>query len=197
VKRHAIFIDALVMALFAIATPAVAQRSVRPAPDSLRHIQSTIPLSGPPGTEVTIFSENLRLEARIWIGVGQIGSGFEVIGEGTQGQWGAVNATARIPLSATWDRPVVLIVLNGIFSPVALSDPFHVTDENGMIRRSGSFVTAPGPCPAMRDDDGYLYFLSGAVGDVRIGDLLTVEGRYTESGECGEGSLIQVVRRIG
>jgi len=174
-----------------------AQRVTRPPPDSLRHIQSAIPLSGPPGTEVEIFTENLQLEARIWFGVGRVGAGFEVVSEGTQGQWGAVRGTALIPPTASWDQPLVLIVLNAVFSPVALSAPFHVTDEEGNVRRSGSFATDSARCPILRDGDGYLYYLSGAVGEVRLGDVLTVEGRYSEMSDCGEGGSIEVVRRSG
>jgi hypothetical protein len=149
------------------------------------------------GTEVTIFTENLQLEARVWIGIGRVGTGFEVIGEGSQGEWGAVRAAVRIPEYATWDRPVHLIVMNAVFSPVALSKPFHVTNGEGMVRRTGFFSDEGLPCPAMRDDEGNLYALSGAVGDVRIGDRLMVEGVLSESSECSEGPSIRVVRRGG
>ena len=63
----------------------IAQRFVNP--DSLRQLQSVVPLSGPPGTRVEISSENLPLAARIHLAVGAIHAGFETLAEGYQGEW--------------------------------------------------------------------------------------------------------------
>ena len=56
--------------LMITADSGVAQRFV--SPDSLRQLQSVVPLSGPPGTRVQISSENLPLAARIHLAVGAI-----------------------------------------------------------------------------------------------------------------------------
>ena len=105
--------------------------------DSLRHIQSVEPRVGPPGTEVAVYTENLPPQAKIHVGVGAMRAGFEALAEGSQEIWGEVSATVRIPQYATWERPVVFIIFNGIFSPIAVSDPFHVTNEEDMVRRRG------------------------------------------------------------
>ncbi len=81
-----------------------AQAHRNPAvPDSLRQIQSMEPRMGPPGTEVRLYSENLPLQARVVIGLGKIGEGFEELGDGTQGEFGEIGATVRVPQSAMWD----------------------------------------------------------------------------------------------
>ncbi len=162
--------------------------------DSLRHIQSVEPRSGPPGTLVQIFSENLPLQAQIHVGVGAMRAGFEALAEGTQGVWGEVSATARIPAYATWERPLVFIVFNGNFSPIGISDPFHVTDEDGMIRRTGRITDEGLPCMSLRDTDQYMYALTGDLGRLKPGDEVVVDGVVAVPGSCGDADAIDVVR---
>ena len=162
--------------------------------DSLRHVQSVEPRSGPPGTVVEIYSENLPLQAKIHIGVGAMRAGFEALTEGTQDIWGEVSATARIPSYATWERPLVFIVFNGNFSPIGISDPFHVTDEQGMVRRAGRITDEGLPCTSLRDTDQYMYALTGDLGDLKPGDEVIVEGAISAPGSCGDVDAIEVVR---
>ncbi|MCG8470064.1 MAG: hypothetical protein MJB57_17955 [Gemmatimonadetes bacterium] len=175
--------------LVSVAGPLSAQ-----APDSLRLIQSVTPLSGPPGTLVSVYTENLPLQARVHVGVGSTGAGFEALGEGTQTEFGEVTASVRIPDGATWDKPLVVIIFNGNFSPTGLSHPFHVTDGAGRVQRRGLITEEGGPCATMRDGDGYLYALREAPNDLRPGQMVTVEGRYAETSECGEVSTIEIAR---
>ena len=182
------------LVLLSTAEIGVAQRRV--SSDSLRQIQSVAPLSGPPGTQVSVFTENLPLQARIYVGVGATHAGFEVLTEGTQGEWGDIRASLRIPASATWDRPLVIILFNGVFSPIGISEPFHVTDADGMVRRTGRITDEGGGCVTMRDGDDYLYTLTGELGSLRPGDEVTVEGAYAESSSCDQGHTVQVVRVV-
>ena len=179
-----------------IGTPdlGVAQRFVNP--DSLRQLQSVVPLSGPPGTRVEISSENLPLAARIHLAVGAIHAGFETLAEGYQGEWGDMSGEIRIPESASWDRPLYVIALNGVFSPIGLSNPFHVTNEEGLVRREGRVTEETEACFTFRDEDDLLYALTGELGTIQAGDQITVEGVYFETSSCMEGSTIEVVRAI-
>lgn len=162
--------------------------------DSLRHVQSVDPRVGPPGTVVEIYSENLPLQAKIHVGVGAMRAGFEALAEGTQDIWGEVSATARIPSYATWERPLVFIVFNGNFSPIGISDPFHVTDDRGFVRRTGRITDEGLPCASLRDTDQYMYALTGDVGDLEPGDEVIVEGAISAPGSCGDADAIDVVR---
>lgn len=164
------------------------------APDSIRHIQSVTPRSGPPGTEVTVETENLPLQARVILGVGAIGTGFEELGEAEQGEFGEVGATVTVPASATWDRPLVFIIFDGNFAPTGLSDPFHVTNAEGRIRRAGRITDEGDGCLSLRDADGYFYTLTGLTGDAGPGDEVIVEGTFRPSGACPQGETIEVVR---
>lgn len=174
---------------------ALAQAHPNPAtPDEIRKIQTIEPRSGPAGTEVRVYTENLPLQARVVVGVGAIGTGFEELGEARQGEFGEVGATVTIPQTATWDRPLVFIIFNGNFAPTGLSDPFHVTNEEGLIYREGEITDEGEGCVAMRDRDGYLYTLTGDLGDSKPGDAIAVEGTFSAESDCARGETITVTK---
>ena len=162
--------------------------------DSLRHIQSVEPRFGPPGTTVEIYTENLPPQAKIHVGVGAMRAGFEALAEGTQQMWGEVSATVRVPAYANWERPLVFIVFNGIFSPIGISHPFHVTDEDGMVQRTGRITDEGMGCVTMRDGDEYMYALTGDLDGLGPGDEVVVEGAISVEGPCGGADSIAVVR---
>jgi len=180
----------------ALAPDAMAQRPARvyATIDSLRHIQSVEPRMGPPGTVVDVYTENLPPQAKIHVGVGAMRAGFEALAEGTQEIWGEVSATVTVPGYANWERPLVFIVFNGVFSPIGISDPFHVTDDNGMVQRTGRITDEGLGCVTLRDNDQYVYALNGDLGDLSPGDEVVVEGTITLNGPCGDADAIEVVR---
>jgi hypothetical protein len=186
---------ALVVALSWAATtaaPAEAQRRV--APDSLRQIQQVEPLFGPPGTEVTVYTENLPLQAKVHLGVGATRTGFEALFEAEQGMWGEVSGTIRIPETAPWDRAVLLVAFDAIFAPIGLSEPFHVTRPDGILQRTGQITDEGVECLAMRDGDGFLYTLIGATDGLDPGEAAVVQARYVEASTCQQGTTLEVVR---
>jgi hypothetical protein len=183
----------LSLALFALSTgDAEGQRRV--APDSLRQIQQIEPLHGPPGTEVTIYTENLPLQAKVHVGVGATRTGFEALYEAEQGMWGEVSATITIPETAPWDRAVLLVAFDAIFAPIGLSEPFHVTRADGTLQRTGEITDEGVECLAMRDSDGFLYTLIGDTSGLQPGQDAVVEARYVEASTCMQGTTIEVVR---
>lgn len=174
---------------------AFAQAHPNPAtPDSLRQIQTMEPRMGPPGTEVSLYTENIPLQARVVVGLGAIGTGFEELGTGDQGEFGEIGATVSVPASATWDRAVVFIIFNGNFAPTGLSDPFHVTDAGGRIQRTGTIVGQEDGCVTFEDRDGYFYTLAGEVGGAANGDHFIVEGAVSRSVACPNADTIEVDR---
>ena len=181
--------------LVAVTAPDAAAQRIREYAtiDSLRHIQSVEPRIGPPGTVVEVYTENLPPQARIHVGVGAMRAGFEALAEGTQDIWGEVSATVRVPSYANWARPLVFIVFNGVFSPIGISDPFHVTDDNGMVQRTGRITDEGLGCVTLRDNDQYVYALNGELGDLKPGDEVVVEGSISLAGPCGGADAIEVV----
>lgn len=187
--------SAALSALLALTlAPGDADAQRRVAPDSLRMIQEVSPMWGPPGTEVTVFTENLPLQAKVHLGVGATRTGFEALHEAEQGMWGEVSGTITIPESAPWDRAVLLVAFDAIFAPIGLSQPFHVTRPDGVLQRTGTMTDEGVECPAFRDADGYLYTLIGDVGDLAAGDSTVVQGRFVEASVCQQGTTLEVVR---
>jgi hypothetical protein len=188
-----VFLLACVCAVSCLfSTDAAAQRRV--APDSLRMIQEISPLYGPPGTEVTVFTENLPLQAKVHLGVGATRTGFEALHEAEQGMWGEVSGMITIPETAPWNRAVMLVAFDAIFAPIGLSEPFHVTRPDGLLERTGQMTDEGVECPAMRDSDGFLYTLIGEVPELDAGEAVVVEARYVETSMCMQGTTLEVVR---
>ncbi|MDE2678971.1 MAG: DUF5818 domain-containing protein [Gemmatimonadota bacterium] len=193
--RLALRVPAALLLLLAPAREAAAQRPMVYATiDSLRHIQSVEPRLGPPGTRVEIYTENLPPQAKIHVGIGAMRAGFEALGEGEQQMWGEVSATVRVPGYASWERPLVFIIFNGIFSPIGISDPFHVTNDDGMVQRTGRITDEGLGCVTLRDQDEYMYALTGDLEGLKPGDEVVVEGTISIEGPCDEADSIAVVR---
>lgn len=181
-----------ILACALLARPAEAQRRV--APDSLRTIQEVDPLHGPPGTEVTVYTENLPLQAAVHLGVGATRTGFEALYTADQGMWGEVSGTITIPETAPWDRAVLLVAFDAIFAPIGLSEPFHVTREDGTLRRTGEVTDEGVECLAFRDADGYLYTLVGETDGLEPGEEAVIEGTIAEASTCMQGTTLVVDR---
>jgi hypothetical protein len=180
--------------LCAVIAPSAAEAQHRVAPDSLRHIQEVEPMYGPPGTEVTIFTENLPLQAKVHLGIGATRTGFEALYEAEQGMWGEVSGTITIPETAPWDRAVLLVAFDAIFAPIGLSDPFHVTRPDGILQRTGTVTDEGVECLAFRDSDDFLYTLIGETDGLEPGQPAVIQGRYVEASTCMQGTTIEVVR---
>ncbi len=176
------------------AQPGTAQAHISAAVDSLRHIQSISPTFGPAGTVVHLTTLNLPVQAKVHIGYGATRTGFEALFEVQQEMWGDISADVTVPSSAPWDRAIVFVAFNAIFSPIGLSDPFHVLNEDGVLRRTGRITDESETCVTMRDEDDYLYALTGDVSELSVGDNVTVEGTYSATSSCLDGSAIGVVR---
>lgn len=194
----AVFLLALALSLAAVTNPLAAQaHPTAVAPEAIRHIQSISPQSGPPGTVVSVSSLNLPYEARVHVGVGAMGQGFEALAEAQQGRLGEIAVRVEVPDDVPMDRPIVFIAFNAIFAPIGMSDPFHVTDAEGGVRRSGEVVSTDDGCVVFQDQDGYDYELTGEVDGLAVGDEIRVEGIFFNTGPCTDGPTIGVsaVRR--
>jgi uncharacterized membrane protein len=83
------------------------------------------PVTGPPGTDVTLTMTGLMMNQSTEVGFGTF-VGHEIIGEAQAGTTGEVTAAVRVPESATPGTYYFFIAeANG--SPLAVSDSFVVT----------------------------------------------------------------------
>lgn len=162
------------------------------APKEIRHIQSISPQSGPPGTMVSVSTLNLPYEARVHVGVGALGQGFEALTEAEQGRLGEIAVRVAVPDHAARDRPIVFVAFNAIFAPIGMSDPFHVTDEEGRVQRIGRVTSSTDGCVVFQDQDDYEYELTGDTDELEVGEEVRVEGVFFNTGPCTNGPTIGV-----
>jgi hypothetical protein len=189
------FAAALGIALWSLSGPVSLEGQAHPsatAPEEIRQIQTISPRSGPPGTMVSVSTLNLPYEARIHVGVGAMGQGFEALAEAEQGRLGEIATRVQVPANAPLDRPIVFIAFNAIFAPIGMSDPFHVTDPEGRVQRTGEVVSRDPGCIVFRDRDGYEYELTEGTENLPTEGKVHVEGVFFDGGVCTDGPSIGV-----
>jgi hypothetical protein len=162
---------------------------VRPSLDGdfSYRIATFSPSSGPPGTTVAVKWEYLPAITPMRIGVGAQRVGFEVLKEVLSDDKGVFSDTITIPEWASTNRPVVLIVFDFYFNPLAISSAFQVTDANGMMVRSGRLQPPTGRCAELLTTENDHIWLSGSVGEFKPGDRVVAQVRLGKPADCGLG----------
>ena len=117
------------------------------------------PRSGGPGTGVTVSAIHLPAITPVQIGVGAIGTGFEVLHQLMTSPEGEITHTVEVPRWVTRDRSHVFIVFDIYFRPLSMSGPFHVTDRNGLFSRAGRITSRASGCTTLLGVDGEPYAL--------------------------------------
>ncbi len=62
------------------------------------------------------------------------------------------------------------------------------------MRRTGNVTERKVSIKTFLDQDQYVYTLTGNLSGLSVGDAVSVDGTYSDSSSCGEGSSIAVVR---
>lgn len=161
-----------------------------------RRIELIEPKSGPAGTLVRVNTEDMPVITPVRVGIGAAQAGFEAFQELLTGQEGEFDVTVKVPDWASWDRVHVFIVFDIYFRPIALSDAFHVTDERGMVRRTGRITNDDQECTTFRDIDGVEYALVGddaMIAGIERDATVTLEGRVVERIICELRNVLEVV----
>jgi hypothetical protein len=191
---------ALVLMLGFWADGLAAQERVRTRPsiaDEFSYRIATFsPSSGPPGTTVAVKWEYLPAITPMRIGVGAQRVGFEVLKEVLSNDKGEFADTIKIPEWASTNRPVMLIVFDFYFNPLAISSAFQVTDANGQLVRTGRLQERTGTCAELLSTENDHYWLVGDIGEFRPGDRVVVESRLASPAECGRGERDVVLRVV-
>lgn len=139
-----------------------------------KYIEVMEPTSGPAGTEVRVRAEGLRPNTPVFVGIGELqGCGYEVCSRAQTDGRGVLEAVVVVPDWGHHDHYEVVMILDEAFVTLAVSDPFHVVDANGLIRRTGRVEVAWPGCPALVTEDGVAYALVGQ----HVPGLLASEGR--------------------
>ncbi len=181
--------------IFADARAAAAQAEVVEGHEPSRRIESVRPRTGPAGTRVSINTGGLPAITPTRIGLGAAQFGFEEIGQEMTTERGRIDMTVTVPEWAHLDRPTVFIVFDFYFRPLALSNYFHATDENGILTRRGQLIHVGEPCSVLFGEFGDVYALDGEPGEWEEGTEVVVQGVLSESSPCLHETTISV-RRI-
>lgn len=202
-RHHTVHGTALAWAFLALvgASPAEAQ-SLAASDVNMgtidRRIERISPKSGAPGTAVRVDTQDMPVITPIRVGIGAARTGFEAFQELLTGDEGEFDVTVEVPAWAVWDRVHVFIVFDIYFRPIALSDAFHVTDERGMVRRTGRIERRSPECTVMRDIDGVQYALTGdpaLLGELPAATVVVLDGRMVDTEACGFRNVLEVLER--
>jgi hypothetical protein len=171
----------------------------RPAVGSVIHVRSISPRSGPAGTAVRIRAYGLPASTSVYVALGALNTGYEVDHVATTDERGELTATLKIAdhHKTHWDHFHAIVILREKSSEVlAISDAFHITNEEGFVQRRGVIEIVQPGCAALRSWDGLMYALTGDQATslaASVGHEITVEGPIAE-GTCGLQNAIDVAR---
>ena len=162
-----------------------------------RRIELIDPKSGPPGTVVRVNTEDMPVITPIRVGIGAARVGFEAFQELMTGNEGEFDVTVTVPDWASWERVHVFIVFDIYFRPIALSDAFHVTNQDGLVRRIGRVTHRDDGCSILLDIDGVRYALvgdDGLVPNIQEDATVTLDARVVaDQTTCGLRNVLEVV----
>lgn len=153
--------------------------------DVTRHIPSLSPLSGPHGTEVSVRMPGLVPYRNYQIAIGETqGCGYEICSPVTANARGVVTATFPVPDWTHTHHYEVVMIMGEDFAPIAVSDPFHVTDADGLVQRTGVVGSVWPGCPSLETEGGVTYALVGEKARTLLasaGHVMIITGRVVDS----------------
>jgi hypothetical protein len=180
-----------------VAAQVAGSRVQAPGADRItRSLQRIAPTSGPPGTVVTVGSALMPHLTPVRVAMGATRIGFEALAELLTSATGEFEVAVTVPEWARWDRNHRFILFDFYFNPIAVSESFVVTDEQGRVRREGT-VTREGSCLVIHDTDGEVFALSGDAGTLTglaESQRIVITGTLPSGPSgCGERRAIHVV----
>ena len=201
-RRHArptLVVGVLALVSSVVGIPDDASAQITGAPPAIgqvqHHIQSISPVAGPHGTSVHVRAVGLRSNQNYQIAIGEMqGCGYQVCAPVRTNSRGELVATVDVPDWAHTAHYEVVMILGEDFVPVAVSDPFHVSDAEGFVQREGVIGTAWPGCPSLVGDHGVTYALVGPKArtlQASEGHRMVIEGRIVE-GTCTQQYAIEV-----
>ena len=150
---------------------------------------------GPPRTEVTVVMTGLDPAQSVGIGFGSL-SQYSGLGRGEAGPEGMMVANVAVPDWAELDRVHYFVLNLGNRSPRILSDPFYVTDADGVAHIYGTVNDQGIGCLAVDGPEDVLYTLQGDHRQWTAGQRIRVVGTIADVEACGGQGLPIAVREI-
>ena len=171
-------------------TSAPPMESSAPAPDVTLSAYSP---GAAPGDPVTLRATGFEPSAPVQFGFGPPESEYAVIETSDADASGTAELTLAVPASASPGRAYVFVATGSGSSAKAISDPFYVTADDGILEIEGRVTDEGVECVALRTDSGDLFTLAGADTDgLAPGDRVTVQGSIAEMSFCQQGITLAV-----
>jgi hypothetical protein len=183
---------AITVMFSASALPAQLTRSMGGAGPT-RKVDSIIPQSGPAGTDVILKAWEMPAVTPLRVGFGAF-TGFEAYDMVQSNEKGELMMHATVPPWASWDKSYRLIVFNVYFQPIALSEPFYVTNTEGLLYRRGMVLRDNPQCVTVTEMSGEVHSLTGEIAALKSGEVAGVEGAFAGPSKCSSGAAIRVTR---
>lgn len=137
------------------------------------------PRLGPPGTSVTVKAIGMPSLTPVQLALGATG-GFEALALALTSIDGEVEGVLAVPDWAKRDETHRFIAFNLYFTAILAESPiFHVTDADGVVVRQGEVGRIGATCLTLEGDDEERYRLTGATGDLVVGERTLLEGVLT------------------
>jgi len=187
--------------VFVVGLTLFAAGSARPArvagqERAQRLIDRVDPQIGRPGDSIRLSSGNMPSMTAIRIGLGVANVGFEELTDLVTSEEGAFATSVEVPHWAQRDRVYRFILFDLYFRPIALSAPFHVTDDAGLVEREGRVEERDG-CLRLTDIDEVVYALEGPSGSLPAagaGASVRLVGRVRGGSHCAADFTLAVAR---
>ena len=188
-RRLSLGVGLIGVVAIGMATPDNVDAQVEAAPPAIQQIHHRIrsisPLTGPHGTEVTLRADGLQPNRNYQVAFGEMqGCGYQVCAPVQANARGELVTTVEVPDWAHTRHYEVVMILGEDFVPVAVSDPFHVSDSDGLVRRQGVIGTAWQGCASLKGEGAVTYALVGRNARTlvaSVGEMMIIEGRIVES----------------
>jgi hypothetical protein len=150
---------------------------------------------GPPGAEVTVVMTGLTADQSVRVGFGSL-SQYSGLGGSVAGPEGMMVANLVIPSWAELDRVHYFVLNLGNQRPRIISDPFYVTDADGIAHIYGTVNDQGIGCLAIDGPENVLYTLQGDHRKWTAGQRVRVVGTIADVEACGGQGLPIAVREI-
>ena len=150
---------------------------------------------GPAGVMVTLSMDGLPPRQSVRLGFGNL-SQYEVLGRSDADGDGRFSASLKVPAWAEVDRVHFFVVSFGNQMPRILSQPFHVTDPEGVAHVYGTINDQGVSCVALDGPNDTTYTLQGNHRTWSAGQRVLVVATIAETHACGGQGVPLVVREI-
>lgn len=204
-KSSLAFVIALVLpasAGIAAAPPSTVPAAGLQAHEGTRvaRVLEVTPRLGPPGTAVTVKAIGMPSLTPVQLSLGATGTGFEALALALTSIDGEVEGVLEVPEWAKREETHRFIAFNLYFTAILAESPiFHVTDADGVVVREGEIGRIGATCVTLEGDDEERYRLTGATGDLVVGERARLEGVLTAPEGplegCGDAPLLTLQLR--